>query len=513
MPAPLLIFYGEAVASTLRKDLAWSLGLYGLSFLASFASLFFISYHFGASAELDAYWGAFALMNLLAFPLAPLREGLVPELHRRLQQGREAASAYFSPAMTLILLVASVGGLVGWWLAEPLTVLAVSESQLRVRTLVVGQLYWLAPAVLLLAVSETLNAILAAYDRLVLQSLARLLGAASTLTVLALFANFLQSHVLPLSFIAAQVTTVLVQIVALRSHGLTFKLSWPRALGERFFAVSGALLATYAASQAYAVFEKHTLITFVAGLVSSFQYAVSLTNVLITLVGVVLANVFWPRFMAQVAAEDRNSLYADLSTLSQFTFLVLGCLCALTWLNSTALITLIFARGAFDASAVTLTSDALRMAVFAAVPISINMIMGRALISIGAARGIVVAGFTTTFVGTTILAMGQFLNSPALALSHWLLANSAGLAIQAIFLARACGHFAGAPGRALWWLSRWFVALALSGITTQAIPVAQHGMIALVADIAMRALVFSALFGAFAWIFGLMRGLPPFFRR
>jgi putative peptidoglycan lipid II flippase len=505
--------YGEVVVLTLRRSFLLTGGLSGFSFLASFASLIVISYHFGASAEVDAYWVAFALMNLLAFPLAPLREALVPEFHRRLQQAPEEASAYFSRTMTLILLVAGAGVLVGWLLAEPLTALAVSGKQAQVRSLAVTQLYWLAPAVLLLAVSETLNSILAAYHLVILQSVARLLGAASTLAVLALLAGVLQSHVLPLGFITAQVVTTLVQIIALRRRGLVFHLVWPGALGGRFMAVSGALLVTYAASQAYAVYEKHTLTAFTAGLVSSFQYAVSLTNVLITLIGVALSNVLWPRFMEHVASDDKNRLYAEISMASRFTFLITGWLCAMAWLNATALIELIYARGAFDAAAVVRTADALRLAVFAAVPVSVGLIMGRALISLGAARSVATAGLTTAFVGSTTLAVAHFLGSSTLALSHWLLANLVGLAIQATLLARICGGLHAVFFTAVWWLVRWIGVLALAGIATQMIPVAQPGLVALVGDIFVRSVAFSVMFAALAWGVGLMFGLPAFFRR
>ena len=500
------------MASTLRKSFAWTGGLSSIGFLASFASLVIISYHFGASAELDAYWAAFALMNLLAFPLSPLREALVPEFHRRLHGDGGAASAYFSRAMTLILLVAAIGTLAGWLLAEPLTALAVSGEQPQVRTLAVNQLYWLAPAVLLLAVSETLNAILAAYHRVILQTFARLLGAASSLVVLGMFAGILHSHVLPLAFIAAQVTITLVQATVLRRQGLSFRFARPGELGRRFLAVSGALFFSYAASQGYAVFEKHTLTSFAAGMVSSFQYAVSLTNVLITLVGVTLANVLWPRFMEHAAVEDRGRLYSEVSVVSRLVFLTIGGLCALTWLNATALIELIYARGAFDAAAVSRTANALQMAVFAAVPISVSMIMGRALISLGAARSVVATGVTIAVVGVITLAMAHLLESPVLALSHWLLANLAGLAIQALLLARACGG-GGRLGGAAWWLARWGAILVLAGGVVQSIPATQPGIAAMVVDMLMRAMVFSILFVALAWIVGLTRGLLSVFRK
>jgi putative peptidoglycan lipid II flippase len=500
------------VASTLRRSFAWTGGLSSIGFLASFASLVIISYHFGASAELDAYWAAFALMNLLAFPLGPLREALVPEFHRRLRGDRGTASAYFSRVMTLILLVAAIGTLTGWLLAEPLTVLAVSGKQPQVRTLAVNQLYWLAPAVLLLAVSETLNAILAAYHRVILQTFARLLGAASSLAVLGMFAGILHSHVLPMAFIAAQVTITLVQVSALRRHGLSFRFAWPGALGARFVAVSGALFFSYAASQAYAVFEKHTLTSFAAGMVSSFQYAVSLTNVLITLVGVTLSNVLWPRFMEHAAVEDRGRLYSEVSVVSRFVFLAIGWLCALTWLNATTLVELIYARGAFDAAAVSRTANALQMAVFAAVPISVSLIMGRALISLGAARSVVATGVSTALVGVIVLAMAHLLGSSALALSHWLLANLAGLAIQALLLARACGG-RGRLGGDVWWLVRWVAVLLLAGGVVHLIPATQPGIVAMVVDMLMRTMVFSILFVALAWVVGLTRGLPSAFRK
>lgn len=513
MSKPSTVSHGEAVTATLRWNFAWTAGLSSVGFLASFASLVVISYHFGASADLDAYWVAFALMNLLAFPLTPLREALVPEFHRCLRQGPEAASAYFSRTMTLIFLVAGIGWLVGWLLADPLTALAVSGKQPLVRTLAVNQLYWLAPAVLLLAVSETLNAILAAYHRVILQTFARLLGGASSLVVLVTFAGILHSYVLPLAFIAAQVTITLVQVTALRRHGLSFRFAWPGALGARFLAVSGALFVSYAASHAHAVFEKHTLTAFAAGMVSSFQYAVSLTNVLITLVGVTLSNVLWPRFMEHAAVEDRGRLYNEVSVVSRFVFLAIGWLCALTWLNATALVELIYARGAFDATAVFRTANALQMAVFAAVPISVSMIIGRALISLGAARSVVATGLTTAIVGVTTLALAHILGSSALALSHWLVANLAGLAIQAVLLARACGGGEGRLGGAAWWLARWGAVLVLAGGVVQLIPVTQPGIVAMGLDILTRTMVFSILFVALVWVVGLTRGLPSAFRK
>jgi putative peptidoglycan lipid II flippase len=500
------------MTSTLRSNIVSTVGISGIGFLVSFASQIVISYHFGTSAELDAYWAAFALMNLLAFPLTPLRDALVPEFYRRLRVDAKAASVYFSRAMTLILLISAMGTLVAWLLAEPLTTLAVSAKQPQVRVLAMGQLYWLAPAILVLAFSETLNSIMASYHRVVMQAFARLLGMTAMLAVLALFSGILQTRVLPLSVIAAQATIALVQVVVLRREGLVFKPAWPSDLGERFMAVSGALLATYAASQVYAVFEKHTLTSFSAGLVSSFQYSVALTNVLITLVGVSLSNVLWPRFLDHAAREEKSLLYEDVSVAVRLALLVMGWLCALVWINANALIELVYARGAFDALAVVRTADALRVAVFAAVPISVGLLMGRALIALGAARSVMVVGLATTFVGCAVLVAARLLGNPDLALSHWLVANLAGVVIYILLLARVCGVQNG-HGKTLWWVVRWLVVLLLAGTVNQVIPEAKPGHFALVIDVFLRTTVFSALFIILAWFTGMFRGLPLLWRR
>ena len=447
-------------------------------------------------------------MNLLAFPLNPLREALVPEFHRHLRENRQAASAFFSRAMSLILLVAGTGVLVGLLFAGSLADLAVSGKQLQLRSSTVGQLYWLAPAVLLLAVSETLNAILAAYDRVIIQSSVRLLGSLTNLTILSLFAGILQTHVLAMGLISAQLSMAMVQMVYLCRHGLSYRPAWPGALGARFLGISSALLLSYAASQAYAVFEKHTLTSFAVGLVSSFQYSMSMTNIIITLVGITLASVLWPRFLKYAASENRHLLYVQVLNVSRLTFLVTGLLCSLAWMNAESLIQVLFARGAFDSSDVSSASYVFRITVFTAVPISVNLILGRALISLGSSRSLGATGFTVALTGSSVLVIAHSIGSASLAISHWLFANTAGLAIQALLLVRICGGSLRSISEAFWWLLRWILVLLLAGLATQSIPQAHTGFVPLVTDVLIRSLVFSALCLALAWPAKVFRGLP-----
>jgi len=500
-------------SSAIRSKIASTTVISGITFIISFASQMVISYHFGASVELDAYWTAFALMNVLAFPLTPLREALVPELHRQLYLGGESASAYFSRAMTLILMVAGMGCILAWLFASPLSGLAVSHKQPEIKALSSRLLCWLAPAVVLVGISETLNSILAAYNRVVLQSFTRLLVAASTLAILALFSGLLNSYVLPVAFMTAQIVTSFIQALALRRDGLAFRFMWPRGLGARYMEVSGALLICYAASQAYAILEKHTLTSFDAGLVSSFQYAVSLTNVLINVIGITVSSVFWPRFLDHAVSEDRGRLLAEIFVLSKFMLLIMGCLCAMTCINATALIELVFARGAFDIDTVTRTASALRVAVFAAIPISIGFIIGRALLSLGAVRSVMATGIAMAMSGSITLVFAVVMNNADLAFSHWILANLAGLAVQAVLLVKVCGRAEYMACGQIWWLIRWGGAMAVASVIAAALPEPGHVYSPLIIDIILRSAVFCILFAILCWLFGIMRGLPSILAR
>jgi len=500
-------------SSALRFNIASTIGISGIGLFVSFASQVFISYHFGTSAQLDAYWAAFSLMNMLAFPLTPLRDALAPEFHLRLKRDPEAANLYFSRAMTLIVIIAGMGTIIGIFMAEPLVSLAVSGRQPQVRDLAVNQLYWLAPVVILLAFSETLNSVLTSYHRIILQSLARLLGLIASLVVLILFAGLLRAYVLPLSVIAAQVVVAMLQIIVLRREGLSFRPVWPRNLGQRFLTVTGALITTYAASQAYSVFEKHTFTSFSGGLVSSFQYSVSLTNVLITLVGISISNVLWPRFLEHAAEKHCAHLHKEVSLAVRLIMLFAGWLCALVWINSESLIKLIFARGAFDASAVAQTVYSLHVAVFAAVPISAGLLIGRALISLGAARSVMSVGIVTTVTGCIVLIAAQALNNPFLALSHWLLANTVGMVVYILLFSRVCGVHYHVYGKIFWWVLRWAVVLLFSGLLVELIPIYKFENYVFILDVILRSAFFSFVFIVFSWAAGVLNDIPSLWGR
>lgn len=451
-------------------------------------------------------------MNVLASLAAPMREALVPEFHRRLQEDIHNAMNYFSRAMTLILLVAVGGMLLAVALAGPLASLTVNANSLETRLLAIHQIYWLAPAIVLLVVSETLNSILAAYRRVIFQSISRLLGALSSLLVLGTCSGVLDGHVLPIAFIGAQAVTIVVQAGALRREGLKFRLAWP-SLDSKFFVVSGSLLISYVASQGYTLLEKHTLTLFESGLVSSFQYAVSLANVIITLVGITISSVLWPRMLSFAASKDHGNIFSEVMLTTRIMFIALGCLCGLVWLNAPAIVTLLFARGAFNASDIPRAAWALQLAVFASLPISVGFVVGKGLLSMGAARSLMATGLSIALAGTFTLLIASFFENETLALSHWVIANAVGLAVQIVLLMRFCSKTANQLRHGLNWLIKWAVALLLAIGLADSIGNAPIGYIEILQDAFLRSITFLVVFSIVAWTAQLLQEYVPLLRR
>ena len=479
------------------------------AFIFSFASQIVISYFYGTSSELDAYWAALTIVNLLIFPVHPFRESLVPQIHQRSQEdSQKNASEYFSKALTLILLISAVGLGLSLLFPNILSGLVVNSTDMHLRSLVNQQLLWLAPAIIFLSISETLNSLLASYHAVILQSISRLLAAGSTLTIIAMMAGMIGIKALALGFIGGQFITVIMLYRVIRNKGLRYRFTWPTKLGRNFFVLGGALLINYSAGQIYAIYEKFVFSGFSKGLISAFQYGVSLTNVLITILGLSLANVFWPRFLEYAANQDQESASRDMSLVLKMILLGMGLICVFVYCNAETVINILFVRGAFDSESAIRTSQALRATIFTAIPITGASILGRALISFGASKKVMLIGISTAISGVLLLYIAKIFNFYDMAIMHWLIANMISFIISGFlflqFLKRPLNHQLLTLG---WILRLMLVIIALIFSNQVLMELVFSNSTGL--WVALTSFVFLIFFGiAIAFIFGLFKGLP-----
>lgn len=481
------------------KQFSWLVILSSLGYVVSFANQLLISYYFGNSARLDAYWAAFTLVNMLTFYMHPIREALVPEFHRRLTSNKDSANEYLSQVITVLIVITVVVTIPTTIFPQWLVSFVVSSRQPEMQREASHYIRLFAPSLLLLVISETLNAILTCYNRVVFQAVSRVLGALTTISIIVVFAGWIGVTALPIGFICAQLLTAILQMVALYRQGIRFRFGWLRDGGKRFFLLSGTLIVSYALSQVYAGVEKQTFSAFGTGIVSSFQYATSLTNVAIALVGSTLASALWPRFLDQVAANQQEKMLENIFMALRVLMIALGWIAVVCYINAQQIIQLVFERGAFGSDAVIITSTALRATIFAALPIAGITLIGRALVSLGSIRALAFVSISITSMGLITLYVARIMGTSHLAMMHWLVANSVGCVVSIWMVSRRCSGTYKEIMKFTFWCVRLFIALGFAAWLSP-LSMETNGKIHLFWSLFYNGLFFTLLLLAFLYL-------------
>ncbi|NQW82632.1 MAG: hypothetical protein HQ450_01660 [Alcaligenaceae bacterium] len=399
----------------------------------SFGNQLVVSYHFGTSVTLDAYWALYAAANLLLFYVQPLREALVLPVFTTFAQDLERASTLFTAGLALQGLLALVS--ISLLLLTPAPVLNLfGAHQIESMNLLWGFL----PFFVLHATAETCNGLLLSFNRAIYQSVARLLSSVMGLTCLWLLAGHIGVLALLLSLLISQFTILAVSALGLYREGI--RLRWQGFVQlwnvPRFRPVFSALLVNCFFAQAYVVCERVTMLGLFPGLVASYQYSVALVNVLISLMAIPLANLLWPKFLAQATHEGVDAmLESSARVVAPMVLVLLGC-CTFAERFSVEIVQLLFARGSFDSVSVSQTSQAFGATVFAAIPVSLFTIFSRILFSQGRGRAIAASGISVAVIGSGIVLLAGWLGSVPLVRWHWVVSNSIGLMIILYLLLR-----------------------------------------------------------------------------
>lgn len=449
--------------ASLQKRFGLLFILSAAGFLLSFGNQLVVSYHFGTSKALDAYWALYAVASCLLFYVQPLREALVPPVFASIAENRDRASALFSAGIVLQVMLALLS--MTLLLLAPANVLDwFGLNRGEFWGLVAGFM----PFFVLYALAETCNGLLLSFNRAVYQAVARLLSAVIGLACLWLLAGRLGVLALLFSLLIAQIVTLLVSALGLWREGVRW--AWrglgPLLVAERFKTVFAALLLNYFFAQAYVVCERLTMLRLSTGLVASYQYSVALVNVLISLLAFPIANLLWPRFLAQSSQESEAVMLHTASRVAApLTFVLLAC-CCFTERFAEEIVRLLFARGSFDEVSVVHTSLALRATIFAAIPVSLFTIFSRILFSQGRGRAIAAGGISIALSGSAVVLLAGWWGSVTFVQWNWVIGNSVGLLVIMIILLRRTGFLMCYTRSIIFWFLRASIAIFSALIIT-----------------------------------------------
>jgi putative peptidoglycan lipid II flippase len=482
-------------------------GLSAAGYVLSFCSQLVISYYFGTSPALDGYWAGLALVNLLCFYLHPLREALVPAIHREGLAGPADAGRMLSAGFLFLgglLLGSSVILLVG---TSKLAALMVPGGDHRVLEAIGLIMPWLIPYMCLLAFSETLNSVLLGLDRAVSQSVGKLVASLVLLGILVACGAGMGIPALMLAQVTSMAVGTAICAVAVRELTLrpVRNVVEVLRLGE-VWPLFGSLLGNYLLAQLYVVAERAAMIHLSGGLVSAYQYSTSLVNMIVTLLAYPLANLLWPRFLASGAAHDLTQAGVVAARATAVLFLALTIGCTFVWLHADQIVFLLFSRGAFGGDSTALTASALRATIFAAVPISMMAVLGRLLISFGHGRSQVQIGLSITCVGLMVIGCAVLWKNVALVQWHWFVANAVGLAVAWSIYSRRFHLSWHVLIRGCLWGILVMSAVAAAALITPRLELG-GGKFQVGAALAIEGVLFLVIAGTIAWFCGAVRPL------
>jgi putative peptidoglycan lipid II flippase len=498
---------GQDVTLAYGRPFRSLIGIAGLSLLGvmlSFGVQLSISKHFGTSIALDGYLLAYTIAMFTTFYVGPVRDTLGPQFFKRLRNGPREAEEFLQPilGLTAIALGLSMLAALVVRLALQFGWIAISPT---LQPYVLEAILWLTPAVFLFAASEILNALFACYDRPVLQQAVRIVAPCAMILSVNLAANSWGVAAIAFGVVLGQLAMVIVQWCLLARMGLRVKLGWPARLDANFVIMAGALFANYSAAQLYALAERLALSSFEVGLLSAFNYGVALTNVVITMLGLTIANVIYPMLLVAGTSEDRaRTAHLVSDALQWVVFLGVGAALVISVLAN-EITSILFQRGRFDATSVVMTSDTLRATVFACVPVGVYTLASRALLAAHSSKAIAVAGTVIAATGIAVVSVGSLLASRSVLISHWLVANTIGAFVALAFLRYVLGQ----NGNEM--LARSFVSLWPVSVACCCMLVASHfapwsNIASPLIAVATLAPTILAIYLFACWV---LRALPP----
>ena len=321
---------------------------------------------FGTSPELDAYFAAFRLPDIIFQLLAgaALGSAFIPTFARYLARGRDAESDAWrlaSSVMNIIILVTLVFALLGVALAPwivPLTVPGFTDEQTKLavdltRIMLISPVFFCA--------SGIASGILNARFHFVLPAVAPMVYNLSIIVAAEATGRAWGVRSLAVGVVIGAVLHLLIQVPGLLGTGMRY--ATVADLRDRGVREVGRLMAPRVLGLA-TVQVNFLVITILAstleeGSLASLNYAWNLVMLPLGVFGIALGTAVFPTLAQQAAVERIEALRATLSrTLRLVLFLTIPASVVLIILRD-PIVVLLFQRGLFDAESTRITSFAL----------------------------------------------------------------------------------------------------------------------------------------------------------
>lgn len=420
----------------MKKNYLSVAGLSTFGYLFTFLNQILISYYYGTSEDIDAYYLVLAVLQMVVFFIGPIRDALIPEFHDLLHRNQDDAFIFFSKIFNLIILVLAVSMVCVLCFPQLFSKMIISNGQMSLQGAFQRLILVMSPFLVLFAITELLNGILISYNNVLIQSTGRVLNAA----IVALCICLLSAHYGILAMItgtiAGQIGIVAIQTRKLAKNRFRYRVAAFPGTEKKFLSLSSAVLFAHMMAQLYMIVEKNTLTHFGKGVVSGYQYGFSLTQVPQMIFITSLSIVIWPLILGSIHDKNMYNMWHQLVSALKLLCVILGYVTTFCVLFSDHLIYLLYYRGAFDIQSLHMTSTCFKVTVLSLLPAGFIALTTRVLISLKAGRSLLVCGISGSTAGIAILIIARLCNLFDVALLHLLGSTFTGMLITIILLDR-----------------------------------------------------------------------------
>lgn len=343
--------------------------------------------HFGISATMDAYFAAIFIPNILYLVLitGTLSPVFIPILaHESAFEDREQISKTFSNVANFVLLILSFATLIcvltaQYWL--PMLFAGFSAETMKVA---VHLTYIIFPAVLFLAFSGILTAVLNGFHRFALAAFAPALGSIAVIT------GVLIAHGEKAIYLAGTATAIgfalqcSMLIPATRSLGIRYHpvLRFDHPAIRKVLKLGIPLFLYLAVANASALVERNLASHLSAGAVATLSYALRLFLVPANFLATPVATVVYPGLAREAARENYGAIRTEMARTLRIVFFLF--LPATLWviLNALPITRLLYERGQFHLHDSLTTSRVLAIYATGILPYAATLIALRCLYAI-----------------------------------------------------------------------------------------------------------------------------------
>lgn len=337
-------------------------GAFLLSRVFGWVRLLVIGNTFGASADLDAFFAAFRVPDLLFQLVAAgaLSSALIPVIASvTARDGDIRAWRVVSTVMSLMLLSLAVLSAAAF-VAAPQVVGAIAQGfdpTTTERTIGLTRVMLLSP--IFLAAGAVATSVLNARDRFAAAAVAPIVYNLAIIGAALFLAPSMGVEGLAIGVVAGALCHVLVQLPPLRAIGFRYTpvIDTGDRAARRALALMGPRAVGLGATQITFVVVTSLATTVGVGAVTAFTIAFTLLQVPMGIIGVPLGVVLFPSMSREVATGNVDQFIALLTRalrLLAFVMLPVAALLALLRVEAVAIL-----FRAFDAEAVALTASAL----------------------------------------------------------------------------------------------------------------------------------------------------------